>query len=194
MTPFMLSLSMAVDHLLRILRRALSQENKFRKPDWAKWSRLWNFKKLYKALWTCFSSTFDRVDNIDIGLKFPLSCRLPFLWIGTIFAIFHFSGTIPVLIDKFSILVIMIIPLCPILWLEWLQHICMNCRKCIKMHCEIYQEDEICDRLCNDILWVVMNMLCFVSFVHMICWNLHMPGIEIYRFSVNLVLMVCWNI
>ncbi len=46
----------------------------------------------------------------------------------------------------------------------------------------------------NDMLWVVMNMLCFVSFLLMVCWNLHMPGVEIYIFSVNLVLMVCWNL
>ncbi len=47
----------------------------------------------------------------------------------------------------------------------------------------------------NDMLGVVMNMLCFVSFLLMVCWNLHMPGIEIYIVSMNLVLlMVCWNI
>ncbi len=33
-------------------------------------------------------------------------------------------------------------------------------------------------------------MLCFVSFLLMVCWNLHMPGFEIYTFSVNVVLMV----
>ncbi len=54
---------------------------------------------------THFSSNFDKVDNIDIVLKFPLSCRLPFLLMGTTFAIFHFSGQPPVLIDKFRILV-----------------------------------------------------------------------------------------
>ncbi len=48
--------------------------------------------------------------------------------------------------------------------------------------------------LYNDMLWVVMNMLCFVSFLHMVCWNLHMPGVEIYTSSVNVVLMVCWNL
>ncbi len=46
-------------------------------------------------------------------------------------------------------------------------------------------------KLNNDMLQVVMNMLCFVSFLLMFCWNLHMPGVEIYTFSVNLVLMVC---
>ncbi len=39
-----------------------------------------------------------------------------------------------------------------------------------------------------------MNILCFVSFVLMVCWNLHLPGVEIYTFSVNVVLMVCWNL
>ncbi len=48
--------------------------------------------------------------------------------------------------------------------------------------------------LYNDMLCVVMNMLCFVSFLLMICWNLHMSGVEIYTFSVNVVLMVCWNL
>ncbi len=48
--------------------------------------------------------------------------------------------------------------------------------------------------LYNDMLWIVMNMLCFVSFLLMVCWNLHMPGVEIYTFSVNVVLMVCWNL
>ncbi len=48
--------------------------------------------------------------------------------------------------------------------------------------------------LYNDMLWVVMNMLCFVSFLLTVCWNLHMPGVEIYTFSVNLVLMICWNL
>ncbi len=48
--------------------------------------------------------------------------------------------------------------------------------------------------LYNDMLWVVMNMLCFVSFLLMVCWNLHMPDVEIYTFSVNVVLMVCWNL
>ncbi len=48
--------------------------------------------------------------------------------------------------------------------------------------------------LYNDTLWVVMNMLCFVSFLFMVCWNLNMPRVEIYTFSVNLVLMVCWNL
>ncbi len=38
-----------------------------------------------------------------------------------------------------------------------------------------------------------MNMLCFVNQVLMVCWNLHMPGFEIYtwynyfdEFDVNL--------
>ncbi len=51
-----------------------------------------------------------------------------------------------------------------------------------------------CTLLYNDMLWVVMNMLCFVSFLLMVCWNLHMPGVEIYTSSVNVVLMVCWNL
>ncbi len=29
--------------------------------------------------------------------------------------------------------------------------------------------------LYNDMLWVVMNMLCFVSFLLMVCWNLCIP-------------------
>ncbi len=43
-------------------------------------------------------------------------------------------------------------------------------------------------------IWVVINMLSFVSFLLMVCWNLHMKGVEIYTFSVNLMLMVCWNL
>ncbi len=39
-----------------------------------------------------------------------------------------------------------------------------------------------------------MNILCFVSFKLMVCWNLHMPGVEIYTFSVNVVLMIGWNL
>ncbi len=60
-----------------------------------------------------------------------------------------------------------------------------------------------------------MNVLCFVSIVLMVCWNLHIsveiytfnvnvvlmvcrnlhiPGVEIYTFNVNVVLMVCWNV
>ncbi len=27
-----------------------------------------------------------------------------------------------------------------------------------------------------------------------VCWNLHMPGVEIYTFGVNVVLIVCWNL
>ncbi len=48
--------------------------------------------------------------------------------------------------------------------------------------------------LYTEILWIVMNMLSFVSFLLMVCWNLHMPGVEIYTFSVNVVLMVYWNL
>ncbi len=29
-------------------------------------------------------------------------------------------------------------------------------------------------------LWIVMNMLCFVNPVLKVCWNLHIPGFEIY--------------
>ncbi len=29
-------------------------------------------------------------------------------------------------------------------------------------------------------LWVVMNILCFVNLVLMLCWNLHMHGFQIY--------------
>ncbi len=36
-----------------------------------------------------------------------------------------------------------------------------------------------------------MNMLCFAGLVLMVCQNLHMSGVEIYTFSVNLVFMVC---
>ncbi len=43
-------------------------------------------------------------------------------------------------------------------------------------------------------LWVVMNVLGFVRFGLMVCWNLHMPGVEIYTFSVNIVLMIYWNL
>ncbi len=42
-------------------------------------------------------------------------------------------------------------------------------------------------------LWVVINMLCFMNLVLMVCWNLHMPGFDIYtwysyfgEFGVNL--------
>ncbi len=58
----------------------------------------------------------------------------------------------------------------------------------------IFQTYEWGYLLYNDMLWVVMNMLCFVSFLIMICWNLHMPVVEIYTSSVNVVLMVYWNL
>ncbi len=34
-------------------------------------------------------------------------------------------------------------------------------------------------QLYNDMRWVVMNMLCFVNFLLMVCWNLHMLDVEI---------------
>ncbi len=40
-------------------------------------------------------------------------------------------------------------------------------------------------------LGVVMNVLCFVL---MVCWNQHMASIEMYIFSVDVVLITCWNI
>ncbi len=36
-------------------------------------------------------------------------------------------------------------PLISLIGLERLNHVCMNLRKCIKMYCEMYQEDEICN-------------------------------------------------
>ncbi len=43
-------------------------------------------------------------------------------------------------------------------------------------------------------LWVVMNIVCFVSLLLMVCWNLHMPGVEIYTFIVIVIVFVCWNL
>ncbi len=43
-------------------------------------------------------------------------------------------------------------------------------------------------------LWVVMNVLCFVNLLLMVCWNQHMASVEMYIFNVNPVLMTCWNI
>ncbi len=40
-------------------------------------------------------------------------------------------------------------------------------------------------------LEVEMNVLCFVLIV---CWNQHMASIEMYIFSVDVVLITCWNI
>ncbi len=40
-------------------------------------------------------------------------------------------------------------------------------------------------------LGVVMNVL---RFVLMVCWNQHMASIEMYIFSVDVVLITCWNI
>ncbi len=40
-------------------------------------------------------------------------------------------------------------------------------------------------------LGVVMNVLCYVL---MVCWNQHMASIEMYIFSVDVVLITCWNI
>ncbi len=51
-----------------------------------------------------------------------------------------------------------------------------------------------CAVLDNDMLWVVMNMLSFVCFLLIVCWNLYMQGVEIYIFSMNVVLIVCWNL
>ncbi len=44
----------------------------------------------------------------------------------------------------------------------------------------------------NDMLSV--NRLYFVSIVLLVGWNLHMPGVEMYTFSVNVVLMACTNL
>ncbi len=40
-------------------------------------------------------------------------------------------------------------------------------------------------------LGVVMNVLYFVL---MVCWNQHMASMEMYIFSVDMVLITCWNI
>ncbi len=56
-------------------------------------------------MWTCLSRILESVDRMELGLTFPLSCRLPFLCMGTTLEVFHSSVIISELSDKFRILV-----------------------------------------------------------------------------------------
>ena len=51
------------------------------------------FKKVIKMI---RSNAFLQIGSKEIGLYFLRSCLSPFLWVGTMFAFFHWSGNIPV--------------------------------------------------------------------------------------------------
>ena len=66
------------------------------KPDWCRERRLFSLKYLKKSLKMIRSNAFLQIGSKEIGLYFLRSCLSPFLWVGTMFAFFHWSGNIPV--------------------------------------------------------------------------------------------------